>query len=66
MSNNIENYQNKRILFFGDSITALGTEERGWIRYFNVIVKPSHFENVVVCIQMFRGLKKLPNTMPVH
>lgn len=48
MSNNIENYQNKRILFFGDSITALGTEECGWVGYFNEIVKPSHFENVAV------------------
>lgn len=26
-------YENKRILFMDDSITALGTGERGWIRY---------------------------------
>lgn len=37
-----------RILFLGDSITALGTTERGWIKYFNEIIKPSHFVNLSV------------------
>ena len=37
-----------RILFLGDSITALGTTERGWVRYFNEIVKPSFFVNLSV------------------
>ncbi len=37
-----------KILFMGDSITALGTTERGWVKYFNEIIKPSHFENVAV------------------
>lgn len=37
-----------RILFLGDSITALGTTERGWIRYFNETVKPSFFVNLAV------------------
>lgn len=41
-------FQNPRILFMGDSITALGTTERGWVGYFNEIIKPSHFENVAV------------------
>ena len=42
------NYEGKRILFMGDSITALNTGERGWVRYFNEIVKPAHFVNVAV------------------
>ena len=37
-----------RILFLGDSITALGTTERGWVRYFNETVKPSFFVNLAV------------------
>lgn len=41
-------YKNKRILFLGDSITALDTGERGWIKYFNEIIEPSHFVNVAV------------------
>ena len=41
-------WENKRILFMGDSITALGTAERGWVGYFNDIIKPSHFINVAV------------------
>ena len=41
-------YDNKNILFMGDSITALGTNKRGWIRYFNEIIKPEHFVNVAV------------------
>lgn len=42
------NFENKKILFMGDSITALNTCERGWVRYFNEIIKPSHFVNVAV------------------
>ena len=37
-----------RILFLGDSITALNTTERGWVKYFNEIIKPSHFVNLSV------------------
>ncbi len=33
-----------KILFMGDSITALG----GWVKCFNEIVKPTHFVNVAV------------------
>lgn len=44
----MNNYENKRILFMGDSITALGTSERGWVKYFNEIIKPSFFVNVAV------------------
>ncbi len=48
MQKNENTYENKKILFMGDSITALDTSERGWIRYFNEIIKPSHFVNVAV------------------
>ena len=41
-------YKNKRILFLGDSITALNTTERGWVKYFNEIIEPSFFMNVAV------------------
>ncbi len=44
----MHNYEGKRILFMGDSITALNIGPRGWVRYFNEIVKPSHFVNVAV------------------
>ena len=42
------NFKDKRILFLGDSITALGTGERGWVGYFNETVKPSFFVNLAV------------------
>jgi len=41
-------YKNKRILFLGDSITALNTTDRGWVKYFNEIMEPKHFVNVSV------------------
>ncbi len=41
-------YKNKRILFLGDSITALNTTERGWVKYFNEIMEPSFFLNISV------------------
>ncbi|MBO5908495.1 MAG: SGNH/GDSL hydrolase family protein [Clostridia bacterium] len=41
-------YKNKRILFMGDSITELGTGDRGWVKYFNEIIEPSFFVNVAV------------------
>ncbi len=37
-----------KLLFMGDSITSLGVTSRGWVGYFNQIIKPSHFENVAV------------------
>ncbi len=37
-------YRNKRILFMGDSITALG----GWVNEFNKLIKPSFFVNIAV------------------
>ena len=40
--------RNLRILFLGDSITALNTTERGWVGYFNKIIKPAHFVNLAV------------------
>lgn len=41
-------YENKQILFMGDSITALGTSESRLVGYFNEILKPSHFVNIAV------------------
>lgn len=41
-------YTGKKILFMGDSITALGTGERGWLKYFNEIIKPASFVNTAV------------------
>lgn len=41
-------YENKKFLFLGDSITRLDTTERGWIKYFNEIIKPSLKINVAV------------------
>lgn len=41
-------YKNKRILFMGDSITALNVSDAGWVKYFNEIFEPSHFVNVAV------------------
>ena len=41
-------YKNKKILFMGDSITALGTGERGWVKYFNEIIEPSFTVNTAV------------------
>lgn len=41
-------YKNKRILFLGDSITALNTTDRGWVKYFNEIIEPSLFVNLAV------------------
>lgn len=41
-------YKNKKILFLGDSITALGVSDRGWIKYFNEIIEPLSFVNLAV------------------
>lgn len=41
-------YKNKRILFMGDSITELGENERGWVKYFNEIIEPSFTANTAV------------------
>lgn len=41
-------WKGKKILFMGDSITALGTGDRGWPKYFNEIIQPSSFVNVAV------------------
>ena len=37
-----------KINFLGDSITALNTCERGWVKYFNEIIEPSFFMNIAV------------------
>ncbi|MBR4910842.1 MAG: SGNH/GDSL hydrolase family protein [Clostridia bacterium] len=42
------NFKDKKILFLGDSITALNTTERGWVRYFNEIIMPESFVNLAV------------------
>lgn len=41
-------YKNKKILFMGDSITALNLGERGWCKYFNEIIEPSLSVNIAV------------------
>lgn len=41
-------FTGKKILFLGDSITALNTSDRGWVRYFNEIIQPSQFVNLSV------------------
>lgn len=41
-------YKGKKILFMGDSITALGTGTRGWPGYFNEIIEPECFVNTAV------------------
>ena len=46
-TNTYANYQNKKILYMGDSITAL-TGERGWVEYCNSILKPELYVNVAV------------------
>ncbi len=38
-------FSNKKILFMGDSITAIG----GWVSRFNSIIKPQAFVNIAVC-----------------
>ena len=45
---NQNNVYGKKYLFMGDSITALNTQERGWCRYFNRLVKPSVAMNVAI------------------
>lgn len=43
----MENHlKGKRVLFMGDSITALYMGERGWVRYFREILEPAH----TVCV----------------
>lgn len=41
-------FTGKKILLLGDSITALNTSERGWVRYFNEIIQPERFVNLSV------------------
>lgn len=41
-------WKGKKVLFMGDSITALGTGDRGWPKYFNEIIQPSAFVNTAV------------------
>ena len=40
----MQDYKNKKILFMGDSITALGV----WVKYFNEIMKPEKYVNIAV------------------
>ena len=40
----MQNYENKKILFMGDSITALGV----WVKYFVEIIKPEKYVNIAV------------------
>ena len=40
----MQDYKNKKILFMGDSITALGV----WVKYFIEIMKPEKYVNIAV------------------
>ncbi|MBR3960639.1 MAG: SGNH/GDSL hydrolase family protein [Clostridia bacterium] len=41
-------FADKKFLFMGDSITALGMGERGWVRYFCEIINPGLVVNTAV------------------
>lgn len=59
-------YKNKRILFLGDSITALNTCDRGWVKYFNEIIQPSFFVNIAVSgARLSNGKKVIFDGNPV-
>ena len=45
--NTYAKYKNKKILYMGDSITALGGE-RGWVEHCNNILKPELYVNIAV------------------
>ena len=40
----MQDYKNKKILFMGDSITALGV----WVNHFIEIMKPEKYVNIAV------------------
>lgn len=44
----IKDYSDKKFLFMGDSITALGMGDRGWVKYFSEIVGLKHQVNIAV------------------
>ena len=52
MSNSIINYMGKKIVVFGDSITAMGddssTASKGWTSWFKASVKPSAYHTYAV------------------
>jgi lysophospholipase L1-like esterase len=50
LSNNpvVKPFVNKKYLILGDSITAIGIDPRGWLKYFNEIIVPNSFTNVAV------------------
>jgi len=50
----------KRVLFMGDSITALYMEERGWPRYFSELLEPAHTVSTAVPGARWRDY---PNTV---
>ena len=48
VSSTAKAYENKKILFMGDSITAANINSNGWCKYFNEIMNPSKSVNVAV------------------
>lgn len=42
------NYENKKYLLLGDSITRLDTTDNGWVKYFNNIMNPEKVVNISV------------------
>lgn len=41
-------YVGKKLMLIGDSITAIGIDDRGWPKYFTQIIKNSTYRNVAV------------------
>ena len=54
----MENYvKGKRVLFMGDSITALYMGSRGWPKYFCELLEPSHHASVAVAGARWRDFE---------
>lgn len=55
------NFENKKYLFMGDSITALGNSEYGWEYHFRKIVNPSNVVNIAVNGCTWKDYSDTPN-----
>lgn len=51
---NLHPWKGKKLLILGDSITAIGIDPRGWLKYFSEILKPSSLINVAVSASTWR------------
>lgn len=62
----MSNFENKKFLFMGDSITALGMGERGWVKYFSEIINPGVIVNTaVVGCRWADNVKTIYNGNPI-